>query len=79
MILNARQINFKVNTSSELVSPIILVAIEDVTKMMAVADTLSTHANVLETKLSRLTETMEQYIKKLEIEVAELKKKHKVI
>jgi transcriptional regulator with PAS, ATPase and Fis domain len=79
MILNARQINFKVNTSSELSSPIILVAIEDVTKMMAVADTLSTHANVLETKLSRLTETMEQYIKKLETEVLELKKRHRVI
>jgi PAS domain-containing protein len=67
MILNARRI-YRENTSSNLFPPIILLAMEDVTDMMVVAETLAGHANQLETKL------MER-IKGLEQEIDELKKR----
>lgn len=75
MILNARQIHFKKDTDSEKFSPIILLAMEDVTEMMVVAETLANHAKQLETRLTERTEKLEMYIGKLEKEINELKKK----
>jgi PAS domain-containing protein len=75
MILNARRIHFKEDTTSELSPPIILLAIEDVTEMMIVAETLAGHSKQLEAKLGEQTQKLEIYIKKLEKEVNELKKK----
>lgn len=74
MILNARQIHFKENTASELFPPIILLAMEDITEIMMVAETLADHAKQLESKLSEQTKKLEVHIGKLEKEVDKLKK-----
>ncbi len=74
MILNARKIHFKEKAALELFPPIILLAIEDVTDMMMVAETLAIHANKLETKHTEQTEKLESKIGKLEKEINELKK-----
>lgn len=72
MILNARQIHFKNDKTTQLVPPIIMLAIEDVTEMMAVAETLAGHANQLEAKFLGRIEKLETYVEKLEKEVTEL-------
>ena len=72
MILNARQIHFNNDKTSELIPPIILLAIEDVTEIMVVAETLAGHANQLEEKLMGRIQKLEMYVKKLEKEVNEL-------
>lgn len=73
MILNARQIHFKENTASEL-SPIILLAMEDVTEMMAVAERLASHTTQFETRLTERTKKMETHIEKLQKDIIELKR-----
>ena len=73
MILNARQIHFK-DDSAETFPPIILLAMEDVTEMMVVAETLAGHTNNLEEKLAEQTQKLETHIVKLEKEINELKK-----
>ncbi|MEK7479748.1 MAG: hypothetical protein AAB665_00500 [Patescibacteria group bacterium] len=74
MILNARQIH-KENTASVLFPPIILLAMEDITDMMAVAETLAEHAKQFEAKLTERTEKLGDHIEKLEREINALKKK----
>jgi S-adenosylmethionine synthetase len=74
MILNARQIHFKENTALEVFPPIILLAMEDVTEMMAVAETLAKHTNHLETKLTERTHKLEVQIEILAKEIIKLKK-----
>ena len=69
MILNARQIH------SEKFPAIIMLAMEDVTEMMAVAETLASHTNQLEAKLTERTQKLETHIEKLEKEISILKKK----
>lgn len=76
MILNAREIHFKQDPSAGLFPPIILLAMEDVTDMMMVAETLAGHANQIETKLIAQTQKLEKEIKKLEKEIVSLKNKH---
>lgn len=75
MILNARQIHPKEDATSGIFPPIILLAIEDVTDMMVVAETLASHAKQVESKLVGHTQKLELQIKKLEKEVSELKRK----
>lgn len=75
MILNAREIHFKEDVSSKEFPPIILLAIEDITDMMVVAETLATHTKHTEEKLMGQTHKLGKEIKKLEKEIAELKKK----
>lgn len=75
MILNARQIHFKEDAVSEQLPPIILLAIEDVTHMMIVAETLATHAKEIEVKLTERTHKLEITIERLEKEIKEFKKK----
>jgi chemotaxis protein methyltransferase CheR len=72
MILNARQIHFK---ESAVLPPIILLAMEDVTEMMAIAETLASHANQLELKQKEKAQNLEKQINKLEKEISEIKKK----
>lgn len=74
MILNARQIHFKEDPGTELFPPIILLAIEDITEIMMVAETVASHANILEAKLSDKTKKLENHIGKLEKEINELKR-----
>jgi hypothetical protein len=73
MILNARQIHFKGGTTSKLLPPIILLAMEDVSEIMVVAETLASHANQLEGKLSGRIQKLEKYVGKLEKEVIKSK------
>jgi nitrogen-specific signal transduction histidine kinase len=69
MILNARQIH------SKQLPPIILLAMEDVTEMMAVAETLAGHATAAELRFAEKTQKLELHIGTLEKEVNELKKR----
>ena len=79
MVLNARQIHFtkEGDASSEAFPPIVLLAIEDITEMMVVAETLVGHTKQLEAKLTEKTQKLENYIKKLEKEVNGLKNSSK--
>ncbi len=75
MILNARQIHFKEESVSKLFPSIILLAMEDITDMMVVAETLAGHANHLETRFTERTQKLSTDIVKLEKEIIQLKKK----
>lgn len=66
MILNARQIHFEKDFATDAFPPIILLAMEDVTEMMAIAHDLANHTNELEVKLSEQTQKLEEHIEKLE-------------
>lgn len=74
MILNARQIHVKREAASKF-PQIILLAMEDVTDMMIVAETLAGHTNRLEEKLAERTQKLETHIGKLEKEIHALKMK----
>lgn len=77
MILNARQIHSrysKNNTSTKNFPPIILLAMEDVTEMIAVAEKLAGHVNDFEVELSGRTKKLEILIRKLEKDIIGLKK-----
>jgi hypothetical protein len=78
MILNGRQIYSKFMKEDDVPEPfppIILLAMEDVTEMMVVAETLAGHANQLEVKFTERTQRLENHIGRLEKEIGELKKK----
>jgi hypothetical protein len=75
MILNARQIHHKNDGVKHSLPPIILLAMEDVTEMMLVAETLAGHANHMETKLTERTQKLDLKIKGLEREINLLKKR----
>lgn len=75
MILNAREIHFREDSSTEEFPAIILLAIEDVTEMMFVAETLANHAKLVEAKLTERTHKLEKQITVLEKEINVLKKK----
>jgi len=79
MVLNARQIHFSPEdgSSSKKFPPIILLAIEDITDMMVIAETLVGHTKQLEEKFSERTQKLEEYVKKLEKEVHAYKGKPK--
>lgn len=76
-MLNARQIFFKKNAVSELFPPIVLLAMEDVSEMMAVAETVAGHANQVQVRLTERAKKFEIYAKKLEKEISILKREHK--
>jgi nitrogen-specific signal transduction histidine kinase len=75
MILNARQIYIKEHNGPSSFPPIILLAMEDVTEMMVVAETLASHNDQLAAKFAIRAQKMELQIEKLEREIAKLKKK----
>jgi chemotaxis protein methyltransferase CheR len=75
MILNAHQIYLKENNDRELFSPMIFLVMEDVTEMMAVAESIAFHSSKIEEKLSKHTKKLEKNIEKLEKEIKKLKKK----
>jgi len=72
MILNAREIHFQ---GDEAFQPIIMLAIEDVTEMMVVAESLSAHAKQIEANLAARTQKLESHIGQLEKQISELKLK----
>lgn len=75
IILNGRQIYVKEHNESGSFPPFILLAMEDVTEMMVVAETLANHNDQLATKFAIRTQKLEMQIEKLEHEIAKLKKK----
>lgn len=75
MILNARQIHVKEDNHSKHFPPIILLAIEDVTDMMTVAETLAAHTNQIQSKFIEKADKLEIHIRELEREINELKKR----
>lgn len=75
IMLNARQIYCKEDTALGHCPPIILLAMEDITEMMAVADKLAGHTSELKNKLITRTEKLEVQIRKLESEISDLKNK----
>lgn len=75
MILNARQIHYRGDSSSEKVPPIILLAIDDVTGMMDVAESFTGHIEGVEKKFSERIAGFEIQLKNLQTELAEFKKK----
>jgi len=75
MILNARQIHFKEDSVSKMFPSIILLAMEDITEIMVVAETLASHSNQLEARFTDKTQKLSSHIGKLEKEINQLKKK----
>ena len=73
MILNARQIHFQAGTALGKFPPIILLAMEDVTEMIGVAELLAHHTKKFEEKIVERTEKLDEHIKDLEKEVKALK------
>lgn len=74
MILNARR-TYRDDSSSMIFPPIILLAMEDVTEMMAVAEKLAVHAAQFETMMMDRTQTLDIQVKNLEKQLFELRKK----
>lgn len=77
MILNARQIHIVSEGEADGFPPIILLAMEDVTDMLVVAESLANHANRIETKLTERAQKLEITISKLESDLQEMKDKQK--
>ena len=68
MLLNARQIHFTDNDIPKLFPAIIFLAIEDITPMMALAETLAISVKDLASRNAERVYSLETYIKKLEKE-----------
>ena len=75
MILNGRQIYIKEHSGFTSHSPIILLAIEDVTEMMIIAKKFANHSDQIEIRFVERAKKMEAQIKKLEQEIASFKKR----
>lgn len=74
MLLNARQIHFDGATASEFFPPIIFLAMEDISPMMAIAETLASHVKELAASNANRATTLEMHIGKLQQEIDDLKK-----
>jgi nitrogen-specific signal transduction histidine kinase len=72
MMLNARQIYSTENKIAEPHPPIILLAIEDITEMMTLAQKLSDHTTQFEKDVTEKTEELKAYIINLEKEIDKL-------
>lgn len=76
MLLNARQIHVQEEQAgSGTFPPIILLAIEDITGMVSVAEKLAEHTNNFQSMLTKRTQKLETYILKLGKEISDLKRK----
>ena len=73
MILNARRI-YRNDPEASSTPPIILLAMEDVTEMMSVAEMLALHTNQFEEKIAKRTAKLENQIDVLQKEIRGLKK-----
>lgn len=77
MILNARQIHIVNEGEVDAFPPIILLAMEDVTDMLVVAESLASHANKIETRLSERAQKLEVTISGLQKDLRKLQDKNK--
>ena len=78
MILNAREIHCKEDPTLEPCPPIILLAMEDITEMMGVAEMLAKHTKEFQEKMEERTEKLGTHIQDLKSEIVELKKRPQV-
>jgi PAS domain-containing protein len=69
MILNARRVYSDPKTGYSF-PPIILLAMEDITEMMGVAEMLTKHTNHFEKEMEERTGVLENHIRELEIKIA---------
>jgi hypothetical protein len=76
-MLNARQIHRRGEDVPNIFPKIILLAMEDVTDLMVVAETLADHAKHIERKVLTKTQKLEIQIKKLKKEISSLKSNKK--
>ena len=74
MILNARQIYIKEDETPGVFPEIILLAMEDVTDMMVVAESLAAHTKQIEASFMARTLQLETYVEKLEKEIKAIKR-----
>lgn len=77
MLLNARQIHYSKDSESRHFPPIILLAIEDVTEIMDVAESLAGRVREFETTHSERTVKLEVQVARLEKEVRKMSQKNK--
>jgi len=75
IILNARHIHSKDKTTSELFPPIIMIAMEDVSEIMSIANKLAQYTSQLEKTLATRTKKLEVKILSLEKKISAKKKK----
>jgi PAS domain-containing protein len=75
IILNARHIHSRDKTTSELFTPIIMIAMEDVSDIMSIASRLAQYTNKLEETLTTKTHKLEVKITTLEKKIGSLTKK----
>ncbi len=73
MMLNARQIHYQKNLRSALLPPIILLALEDVTDMMDVADSLAGQVKHYETNFNERTQKLEEQVAQLEKKIRNIR------
>lgn len=71
MVLNARQIHTVENGNPPLLQPMIFLAIEDSTALMAVGETLAEHIHKLASRNSNQTRRLEMHIERLERQIRE--------
>ncbi len=72
IVINARQLHFKEDTKYP---PIILLAMEDITEMIAIAERMSSHINNFEKKITEQAEKMNKDIDSLQDAMSKIKKK----
>lgn len=77
MILNARQIFIEEDADSGVRPSIILLAMEDITDMMDVAEMLARHTSEFETTMTKRTNELENQVKELQAEISRTKSKSK--
>lgn len=75
IILNARHIHSKDKSASELFPPLIMIAMEDVSEIMTIANKLAQYTSQLEKTLATRTEKVETKIATLEKKIKGLTKK----
>ena len=77
MMLNARHIYSQDKTTSELFPPIIMIAMEDVTEILSIANRLAQYTSQLESTLDARTKDLETKITMLEKNIRVHAKKKK--
>ncbi len=75
IILNARHIYSKDKTTSKLFPPIIMIAMEDISEILIIANKLSQHTTQLEKIMATRTQNLEVKIAALESKINDLSKK----
>lgn len=79
IILNARHIHSRDKTTSELFPPIIMIAMEDVSEIMTIANRLAAYTNQLEKTLAGRTGKLETKIINLEKKIVALAKRQSTL